>query len=56
MIPYSRQKISSKDISAVNKVLKSDYLTQGKTIATFEKKICSLVGAKFGVANNSATS
>ena len=56
MIPYSRQKISSKDISAVNKVLKSDYLTQGKTIEKFEKKICKLVKSKYGVASNSATS
>ena len=56
MIPYSRQKISSKDISAVNKVLKSDYLTQGKTIEKIEKKICKLVKSKYGVASNSATS
>ena len=56
MIPYSRQKIISKDISAVNKVLKSDYLTQGKTIEKFEEKICKLVKAKYGVASNSATS
>ena len=55
-LPYSRQYIDSKDISSVVNVLKSDYITQGKTIIKFEKKVTSLVGSKFGVATNSATS
>ncbi len=56
MIPYSKQKITNKDIHSVNKVLKSNFITQGKTIEIFEKKICNFVKAKFGVASNSATS
>ena len=56
MIPYSRQKITNKDILAVKRVLKSNFLTQGKTVEIFEKKICKFVKAKFGVASSSATS
>ena len=55
-IPYSRQKITSKDVSAVTKILKSDFLTQGRTIEIFEKEICKKVKAKYGVAANSGTS
>ena len=36
MIPYSRQAISKKDINAVNKVLKSKFLTQGPEVKKFE--------------------
>ena len=56
MIPYSRQKITNKDILAVKRVLKSNFLTQGKTVEIFEKKICKFVKANFGVASSSATS
>ena len=38
MIPYSRQKISKKEIDAVTQVLKSDFLTQGPKLPIFEKK------------------
>ena len=55
-IPYSRQKIFKEDIKAVNKVLKSDFLTQGPVVGQFEKKICSMVKAKYAVGVNSATS
>ena len=36
--PYSRQKINNTDIKAVEKVLKSDFLTQGPIVEKFEKK------------------
>ena len=55
-LPYSRQYVDSKDISSVIKVLKSDFITQGKTISYFEDKITKKVGSKYGVATNSATS
>ena len=55
-LPYSRQKIDSKDIDAVIKVLKSDFLTQGTNVPKFEKKISKKVGSKYAVAVNSATS
>ncbi len=56
MIPYGRQDISQADIDAVIDVLKSDFLTQGPAVPAFEQAIADYVGAKFGVAVNSATS
>ena len=56
MIPYSRQSINSKDILEVKKVLKSNFLTQGKNVEIFEKLITQISNAKYGVAVNSASS
>jgi len=56
MIPYGRQDISQQDIDAVVNVLKSDFLTQGPKVPTFESSLTSYTGAKYAVAVNSATS
>ena len=56
MIPYSRQMISQDDIDSVVEVLKSDFLTQGSMVPIFEQNVCQKVGAKYGIAVNSATS
>ncbi|EHJ06131.1 UDP-4-amino-4,6-dideoxy-N-acetyl-beta-L-altrosamine transaminase [Marinobacter manganoxydans] len=56
MIPYGRQEITQQDIDAVVEVLESDFLTQGPKVPEFEKTVASHVGARFGVAVNSATS
>lgn len=56
MIPYGRQDITQADIDAVTAVLRSDFLTQGPAIPAFEKAVCELVGVKYAVAVNSATS
>jgi UDP-4-amino-4,6-dideoxy-N-acetyl-beta-L-altrosamine transaminase len=56
MIPYGRQEITQSDIDAVASVLKSDFLTQGPAVPAFELAVINHVGAKFGVAVNSATS
>lgn len=56
MIPYGRQEITQEDIDAVVEVLKSDFLTQGPKVPEFENTVARHVGAKFGVAVNSATS
>lgn len=56
MIPYGRQFISDEDIKAVVSVLRSDYLTQGEMVPRFEAAVASKLGAKHGVAVNSATS
>lgn len=50
MIPYGRQLITNEDIEAVVAVLKSDWLTTGPAVETFEKKICEYVGTKHAVA------
>jgi len=56
MIPYSRQSVDNKDIAAVVKVLKSNFLTQGPKVEEFEKKISNFSNSKFAVASNSASS
>lgn len=56
MIPYGRQEILQADIDAVVDVLHSDFITQGDAVPLFEKRVSDFVGAKYGVAVNSATS
>ncbi len=56
MIPYGRQDITQADIDAVVAVLRSDHLTQGPQVPLFEQAVASHVGAKHGLAVNSATS
>lgn len=56
MIPYGRQEITQEDIDVVVEVLESDFLTQGPKVPEFENTVASHVGARFGVAVNSATS
>lgn len=55
MIPYSRQSIFNDDIQQVVKVMKSKFLTQGKLLETFEKKISKFVGSKYAVAVSNAS-
>ena len=55
-IPYAKQSISESDIKAVEKVLKSEFLTQGPVVAQFEKKISEIVSSKYAITVNSATS
>ena len=54
-LPYGRQSVSETDIDAVDRVLRSDWLTQGPTVEDFERAICETVGAKHAVACNSGT-
>lgn len=55
IIPYGRQYIDEKDIEAVVKALKGDYLTTGPYIKEFEEKFAAKVGAKHAVAVSSGT-
>ena len=55
IIPYGRQTITEADIEAVVSVLKSDFLTQGPSIAIFEEKFAEYVGAKYAVALSNGT-
>lgn len=52
---YSHQYIDEDDILAVVHVLKSDYLTTGPAIASCEKKLCEVTGAKHAVLCSSGT-
>jgi UDP-4-amino-4,6-dideoxy-N-acetyl-beta-L-altrosamine transaminase len=56
MIPYGRQDITEEDIAEVEKVLRSDFLTQGPTVPKFEKLVANYCDASYAVAVNSATS
>ena len=56
MIPYGRQLISEADISAVERVLRSDFLTQGPAIEAFEAAFAQLGYDNHAIACNSATS
>ena len=56
IIPYSKQSINNKDIEVVKKVLKSDFLTQGKEVQKFEQALKKSFDSKFCTAVNSATS
>jgi UDP-4-amino-4,6-dideoxy-N-acetyl-beta-L-altrosamine transaminase len=54
-IPYGRQHITDEDIEAVVATLKSDFLTQGPAIPTFEKAFADYIGCKYAVAVNNGT-
>jgi UDP-4-amino-4,6-dideoxy-N-acetyl-beta-L-altrosamine transaminase len=55
-LPYGRQTITEADITAVEAVLRSPFLTQGPAVPAFEQAVAAKVGAAYGVAVNSATS
>lgn len=55
-IPYGKQLITEEDILAVNKVLRSDFLTQGPVVDVFAKEVSKKLGCDFAVPTNSATS
>lgn len=54
-IYYGHQYVDEKDIEAVVRVLKSDFLTCGPEIEKLEKKLCDITGAKYAVAVSSGT-
>lgn len=56
ILPYGRHTITEADIAAVVEVLRSPLLTQGPTVPAFEQAVAVKVGARHGVAVNSATS
>lgn len=55
MIPYGRQEITEADIAAVQDVLRSDFITQGRAVPDFEFALAKTCKAKFAVATSSAT-
>ena len=54
-IPYSCQNISDDDVAAVVRALRSEYLTQGPTIAAFEEAFARAHSVPHGVAVANAT-
>jgi UDP-4-amino-4,6-dideoxy-N-acetyl-beta-L-altrosamine transaminase len=55
VIPYGRQSISDEDVAAVERVLRSDWITQGPSITEFERGMAEYTGARHGVAVANAT-
>lgn len=55
MIPYGRQHITEDDIAAVTAVLRSDYLTQGPAVPTFEQAVAAHCGVAHAIAVSNAT-
>ena len=56
MINYGKQFLDQKDISAVVKVLKSNYLTQGPKVREFENSLKNFFGAKYCTVVSNGTS
>ena len=56
VIPYNKQSIDLYDIKAINKVLKSKFLTQGPKNQIFCDKISKYAKSKYALVLNSATS
>ena len=55
-IDYGRQNIFPSDFSLITKALKKKFLTQGKNVELFEKKIRSFLKSKYAIVCNSGTS
>jgi UDP-4-amino-4,6-dideoxy-N-acetyl-beta-L-altrosamine transaminase len=54
-IPYGKHKLFKRDIDYLNEILKSNSITQGKTVEKFSSNIANFVGAKYAVAVSSGT-
>jgi len=55
LLPYGRQLVDEQDIQAVERVLRSDWLTTGPQVALFEEAFATRVKARYAVAVNSGT-
>ena len=56
MIYYAQPSINYDEIKAVNRILKSKTLTQGKETEKFEKNFSKITKAKYSISFNSCTS
>ncbi|EMY61506.1 UDP-4-amino-4,6-dideoxy-N-acetyl-beta-L-altrosamine transaminase [Leptospira terpstrae] len=54
-ISYGMHSVTQDDIDSVINTLKSDFLTQGPSIAKFEEKFAKYVGSKYAVAVTNGT-
>ena len=55
-IPFAKARIGEEEIKAVEKVMRSGWLTRGKVCQEFEEKFAEYVGAKYAISLNSCTS
>lgn len=54
-LPYARQQISDADVAAVADALRSDWLTTGPRVPSFEGALAEITGARHAVAFSSGT-
>jgi UDP-4-amino-4,6-dideoxy-N-acetyl-beta-L-altrosamine transaminase len=54
-IPYGKQHITEEDIEVVIATLKGEYLTQGPSIASFEKAFADYIRVKYAIAVSNGT-
>lgn len=54
-LPYGRQIIDAADRAAVDKILRSDWLTQGPAVAAFEAAVARVCDARHAVACSNGT-
>ena len=54
-INYGKHFVSNDDIQSINKVLRSNLLTQGKTVEEFESSLKKYLGAKYCTVVSSGT-
>jgi UDP-4-amino-4,6-dideoxy-N-acetyl-beta-L-altrosamine transaminase len=54
-LPYGRQSLDDDDIQAVVDALRGDWLTQGPTVADFERSLADYCGVRHAVAVSSGT-
>lgn len=55
LLPYGHQWIDEEDISAVAKILRDDWITQGPRVDEFERRVAEYCGAEYAVAMSSGT-
>jgi perosamine synthetase len=55
LLPYARQSIDERDVSAVAAALRSDWLTTGPRVPAFEADLAAVTGARHAVSFSSGT-
>lgn len=55
-IRYAEHLISEEDILAVSRVLRSEWLTQGETVAEFEQAVATYVNSRYAIAVTNGSS
>ena len=56
MITIAKPNLSADEIKAVDNVIRSGILAQGKLVEDFEKEFAEYIGVKYAIATNSGTS
>ena len=52
LLPYGRHDVDDDDVAAVVRVLRSDWLTSGPMVETFESALASIAGADVVAVSN----